>query len=173
MQYHKNIFHYTTVTITNIPTHSQLITSEPNCYFNIKYPPNYCHLSLVNVSEVLLGSMQLLQPFYGPWTSSGTTQVSWYQKGKTRKVQPIWIYWSNRQWVAVASARPYANLHLAPDNHASILPRSFLQAGCPSCRPTNSVKALEATGGRYASDKNNTAVTTTTAASAATDWAVV
>jgi len=22
------------------------------------------------------------------------TQVSWYQKGKTRKVKPIWIYWS-------------------------------------------------------------------------------
>jgi len=26
-------------------------------------------------------------------------------------------------------------------NHASIPPLSFLQAGCPSCRPTNSVKA--------------------------------
>jgi len=33
----------------------------------------------------------------------------------TRKVKPIWIYWSKRQWVAVASAWPYANLHLAPD----------------------------------------------------------
>jgi len=29
-------------------------------------------------------------------------------------------------------------------NHASIPPLSFLQAGCPSCRPTNSVKALKA-----------------------------
>ena len=29
----------------------------------------------------------------------------------TRKVKPIWIYWSKRQWVAVASAGPYANLH--------------------------------------------------------------
>jgi len=28
-------------------------------------------------------------------------------------------------------------------NHASIPPLSFLQAGCPSCRPTNSVKALK------------------------------
>jgi len=27
-------------------------------------------------------------------------------------------------------------------NHASISPLSFLQAGCPSCHPTNSVKAL-------------------------------
>jgi len=29
-------------------------------------------------------------------------------------------------------------------NHASIPPLSFLQAGCPSCRPANSVKALNA-----------------------------
>jgi len=46
--------------------------------------------------------------------------------------------------VAVASAGLYASLHLAPDNHASTPPLSFLQAGCPSCRPTNSVKALKA-----------------------------
>ena len=50
--------------------------------------------------------------------------------------------------MAVASAGPYASLHLAPDRetttpapHHSV----FLQAGCPSCRPTNSVKALKAT----------------------------
>jgi len=47
--------------------------------------------------------------------------------------------------VAVASAGPYANLHLVQtDSYASILPLSFLQAGCPSCCPTNSVKALKA-----------------------------
>ena len=32
------------------------------------------------------------------------------------------------------------------DNHASTPPPSFLQAGCPSCRPTNSIKALKAKG---------------------------
>ena len=42
--------------------------------------------------------------FNGPL--SRTTWVSRYQKG---------FYWSKRQWVAVASAGPYANLHLAPD----------------------------------------------------------
>jgi len=31
---------------------------------------------------------------------------------------------------------------LQTDNHASTSPLSFLQAGCPSCQPTNSVKAL-------------------------------
>jgi len=33
---------------------------------------------------------------------------------------------------------------LQTDNYASTTPLSFLQAGCPSCRPTNSVKALKA-----------------------------
>jgi len=36
---------------------------------------------------------------------------------------------------------------LQTDNHASTSPLSFLQAGCPSCRPTNSVKALKALTG--------------------------
>jgi len=31
---------------------------------------------------------------------------------------------------------------LQTDNHASTPPLSFLQAGCPSCCPTNNVKAL-------------------------------
>jgi len=33
---------------------------------------------------------------------------------------------------------------LQTDNHASTPPLRFLRAGCPSCRPTNSVKALKA-----------------------------
>ena len=33
---------------------------------------------------------------------------------------------------------------LQADNHTTIPPLSFLQAGCPSCRPTNSIKALKA-----------------------------
>jgi len=40
----------------------------------------------------------------------------------------------------MASAGPYASLHLAPDNHASTPPLGFLLA----CHPTNSVKALKA-----------------------------
>jgi len=47
--------------------------------------------------------------------------------------------------VAVASVGPYASLHLAPDRYPCQHPTTqFLQAGCPSCRPTNSVKALKA-----------------------------
>jgi len=32
---------------------------------------------------------------------------------------------------------------LETDNHTSTPQLSFLQAGCPSCRPTNSVKTLQ------------------------------
>jgi len=47
--------------------------------------------------------------------------------------------------VAVASAGPYASLHLTPDRQPRQHPTTqFLQAGCPSCRPTNSIKALKA-----------------------------
>jgi len=35
---------------------------------------------------------------------------------------------------------------LQTDNHASTPLLSFLWAGCPSCRPTNSFKALKAHG---------------------------
>jgi len=33
---------------------------------------------------------------------------------------------------------------LQTDNHVSTPPLSFLEARCPSCHPTNSVKALKA-----------------------------
>ena len=33
---------------------------------------------------------------------------------------------------------------LQTDNHANTPSLSFLQTGCPSCRPTNNVKALKA-----------------------------
>ena len=51
--------------------------------------------------------------------------------------------------MAVASAGPYASLHLAADRYPRQHPTTqfFSQAGCPSCHPTNSVKALKAKGG--------------------------
>jgi len=50
-------------------------------------------------------------------------------------------------WDAVASARPYANnLHLAADRWpCQHLIAQFLQAGCSSWHPANSVKALKLT----------------------------
>jgi len=78
-------------------------------------------------------------PFNGP--VSGTTRVSRYQKGKTN-LDFTEARDSERKWHQLGHMQ-VCNL-LQTDNHANTSPLSFLQAGCPSCRPTNSVKALKA-----------------------------
>ena len=78
-------------------------------------------------------------PFNGPL--SGTTQVSRYQKGKTN-LDFTEARDSEWQWLQLGYMQVCTSLQT--DNHASTPPLSFLQAGCPSCRPTNSIKALKA-----------------------------
>jgi len=61
--------------------------------------------------------------------------------------KPIWIYFteardSEWQWHQLGHMQVYTLLQT--DNHANTPPLSFLQTGCPSCHPTNSVKALKA-----------------------------
>ena len=77
-------------------------------------------------------------PFNGPF--SGTTRVS--RKGKTNldftEARDSEWQWHRLDHMQVCTS-------LQTDNHASTPPLSFLQAGCPSCCPTNSVKALKAT----------------------------
>jgi len=75
------------------------------------------------------------QPFYGPF--SGTTRVSRRQKRTSalygaRKDQ-------QRQTPTIRLGATPSGLTSAHLHHPH-----FLQAGCPSCRPTNSVKALKA-----------------------------
>ena len=64
----------------------------------------------------------------------------------TRKVTPVWILLkqetvsgSGISW-AICKSAPRSKQITTPSPHYSV----FLQAGCPSCRPTNSVKALKA-----------------------------
>ena len=64
----------------------------------------------------------------------------------TRKVKPVWILLkqetvsgSGISW-AICKSAPRSRQTTTPAPHHSV----FLQAGCPSCRPTNSVKALKA-----------------------------
>jgi len=77
-------------------------------------------------------------PFNGPL--SRTTGVSRYQKGKT-SLDFTGARDSEWQWHQLSRMQVYTSLQT--DKHASTLPLSFLQAGCPSCHPTNSVKALK------------------------------
>jgi len=67
--------------------------------------------------------------------------VSRYQKGKTNLDFPE-ARDSEWQWHRLGHMQVCTSLHT--DNHASTPPLSFLQAGCPSCGPTNSIKALKA-----------------------------
>jgi len=67
--------------------------------------------------------------------------VSRYQKGKT-KLDFTEARDSGWQWHQLGHMQVCTSLQT--NNHASTPLLSFLQAGCPSCRPTNSVKALKA-----------------------------
>ena len=67
--------------------------------------------------------------------------MSQYQKGKTN-LDFTGARDSEWQWHQLGYMQICTSLQT--DNHASIPTLSFLQAGCPSCRPTNSVKALKA-----------------------------
>jgi len=77
-------------------------------------------------------------PFNGLF--SRTTQVSRYQKGNTNL---DFCEARDSEWQWHQLGRMHVCTSLQTDNHASTPPLSFLQAGCPSCRPTNSVKAVK------------------------------
>ena len=72
---------------------------------------------------------------------SRTTWVSWYQKGNTN-LDFTEARDSEWQWYQLGCMQVCTSLQT--DNHASTPPLSFLHAGCPSCHPTNRVKALKA-----------------------------
>jgi len=67
--------------------------------------------------------------------------MSQYQKGKTNldftEARDSEWQWHQLGYMQVCTS-------LQTDNHASTPPLSFLQARCPSCCLTNSVKALKA-----------------------------
>ena len=76
---------------------------------------------------------------HNPFFRTVTTRVSWYQKGETN------LYFTEAgewQWHQLGHMQVCTSFQT--DNHASTPPLSFLQAGCPSCHPTNSVKAVKA-----------------------------
>ena len=77
--------------------------------------------------------------FNGPL--SGTTRVSRYQKGKTNLdfTEARDSEWQWHQLGMCKSAHRSRQITTPAPQHSV-----FLQAGCPSCRPTNSVKALKA-----------------------------
>jgi len=115
--------------------HPQVDCQEPGS------APEHYYLEIAAHCDFwLLCALQTLlhiDPFNGP--SSGTTRVSRYQKGKTN-LDVTEARDSEWQWHQLGRMQVCTSLQT--DNHASTPPLSFLPAGCPSCRPTNSVNTL-------------------------------
>jgi len=121
---------------TDKHTHSShyfVLQRRSNTYFSLT---KHSSTRLLYRYSLLSKQQQQQHPFNNPL--SMTTRISWYQKGKTKLdfTEAIDSKW---QW------HQLGHMHLAQtDNHGSTHHSIFLQAGCHSCRPTNSVKALKA-----------------------------
>ena len=87
------------------------------------------------ICQAFVCMLKHTHPFNGPL--SWTTQVSRYQKGKTN----LDFTKAKRQRVAVASAGPYASLHLAPDIQPCRYPTAqffYRPDALPAAQPTAS-----------------------------------
>ena len=80
--------------------------------------------------------------------------MSQYQKGKTNL---DFTEARDSEWQYRQLDHMQVCTSLQTDNHASTPPLSFLQAGCPSCRPTNSVRALKAQNKEWGGEGTETA----------------
>jgi len=82
--------------------------------------------------SVFKGRMPFLPPNQQRQSTEGSTRMSQYQECKT-----------NLDYTEARDTGWQVSTSLQTDNYASTPKHSFLQAGCPSCRPTNSAKALK------------------------------
>ena len=102
-------------------------------------PTQTDHATFVATGRIFaLSACTHTHPFNGPF--SRTTQVSRDQKGKTNL---NFTEARDSEWQWHQLGRMQVCISLKTDNRAST-PSLFLQAGCPPCRPTNSIKALKA-----------------------------
>jgi len=121
---------------------SQLLTWE-----SATHPPDHSHLCSLKCHHIFFPYRPVLtsvqqpnhtRPFNGPF--SGTTRVSRSQKGKTN-LDFTEARDSAWQWHQLGHMQ--VCISLLTDNHASTPPLKFFTGLCPSCCPTNNVKALK------------------------------
>ena len=98
------------------------------------------YVTTVSDTSVLLPSLlhthsRLTAFFPGLPGYAGTRRISHSGFSET---EMMWWQWHQPDHMQVICTS------LQMDNHASTSSLKFLRAGCPSCRPTNSVKALKA-----------------------------
>jgi len=114
---------------------SSLISAmNKNNYFTMKPATNahnYLHYSVQLIYMYIVHTLNS--------SFSGTSRVSRYQKGK---LNLNFTAARDSEWQCHQLGHMQVCTLLQTDNHASTPPLCFLQAGCSSCRPTNSIKAL-------------------------------
>jgi len=129
---------YTITAVIKLSTRFHSPNSQMYAEFNLlRFTIPICCLSTRRT--ILFVGHTHTHPFNGPLFV--TMQVSRCQKGKailnfTEARDSEW-QWHQPGHMQVCTL-------LQTDDHASTPSLSFLQAGCPFCRPTNSVKALKA-----------------------------
>ena len=154
-----------------------LLTDQPS-YHVINFFTQYCsmhhRLSFHTSAKLLLarhwntwtrkadlcsGALHVIQSTASKHTHTRLTALfrnyplSRYQKGKTN-LDFTEARDSEWQWHQLGHMQ--VCISIQTDNHASTPPLVFLQDGCPSCRPTNSVKALKANTASKQWNDNNT-----------------
>jgi len=132
--------------LCRLPANGNSIDNSLSCASLYRYPPLHanfmdfrnntsCCICSVSAPYIPLTSKwnAHTHPFNSPF--SGTTRVSWHQKGKTNL---DFTEARDSEWQCHQLGHMQVCTSLQTDNHASTSPLSFLQAGCPSCRPTTS-----------------------------------
>jgi len=95
-----------------------------------------------DIVSLAIGRVAYIHTFNGLF--SGSTRVSRYQQKRKTNLDFIQARDSEWQWHQLGHMQVCTSLQT--DNHASTPPLSFFTTGCPSCRSTNSVKALKSVG---------------------------
>jgi len=115
----------------------------------LKWPAQDCVNCIGTLSFYILpvNTVQCSLLFFTGTTNTHThthltaLKVSRYQKGK---INLDFTEARDSEWQWHQLGHMQVCISLQTDNHDSTTPLCFLQAGCPSCRPTSSVKALKA-----------------------------
>ena len=92
-------------------------------------------------TQFFTGRMPFLPPNQQCQSTEGHSKLSRYQKSKTNL---DFTEARDSEWQWHQPGHMQICTSLQTDNHANTPSLSFLQAVCPFCHPTNSVKALKA-----------------------------
>ena len=127
-------------------------THKSLCQMNARTTDTHIHISHCNIFHHTQKTFTFQDIFHDnvmfnchthPFTGTFPGLPRW---AGTRKVKPIWILLE--QETVSSSGISWATCNSAPRSRQTTMPAPhhsvFLQAGCPSCRPTISVKALKA-----------------------------